>query len=393
MRTEPLVLPTTELVLVPREVVEPRAVSLPRAAATYLLFKRKRLTAASERGYCAVLDAFSAAHSDLLIADLEPPHGSTLIEDFLTARWGDRAPRTYNKSHSILSDFIKFHVARGTLHRDPMLTLDRAKPRQFHRTTFNAEQRDRIFAANPEPRDQIALHLLLDYGIRKGALQGVRFDDFNHEARRLVVFTKGGKIHELPIPDDHVWTLLDDLAEPGNHYLLPKQVQRRRIPPHRQQLRQAGDLVTALLNAVASVDDPACARELARVTEAATEAARWLSLGVAAASVQVRRTYAAPIGDHAAHDWWYRCLNRAGIVDKGVTRGQRMHKARHSAGQRVLDKTGNLKAAQTLLGHATIATTGDAYTGWETVQMAGTMRDVLGLDDHLLQRVAPKATA
>ena len=28
-----------------------------------------------------------------------------------------------------------------------------------------------------------------------------------------------------------------------------------------------------------------------------------------------------------------------------------MHKARHSAGQRVLDHTGNLKAVQKLLGH------------------------------------------
>jgi site-specific recombinase XerC len=29
-----------------------------------------------------------------------------------------------------------------------------------------------------------------------------------------------------------------------------------------------------------------------------------------------------------------------------------MHKARHTAGERVLDHTGNLKAAQRLLGHA-----------------------------------------
>ena len=47
-----------------------------------------------------------------------------------------------------------------------------------------------------------------------------------------------------------------------------------------------------------------------------------------------------------------------------------MHKARHTAGQRVLDKTGNLKAVQKLLGHESIQTTGDIYTDWDIEQRA-----------------------
>jgi site-specific recombinase XerC len=54
-----------------------------------------------------------------------------------------------------------------------------------------------------------------------------------------------------------------------------------------------------------------------------------------------------------------------------------MHKARHTAGQRVLDKTGNLKAAQRLLGHASIQTTADIYLDWDLDQLAETMREVL----------------
>jgi integrase len=54
-----------------------------------------------------------------------------------------------------------------------------------------------------------------------------------------------------------------------------------------------------------------------------------------------------------------------------------MHKARHTAGQRVLDKTGNLKAAQMLLGHADIGTTAAHYVGWDDDQLEATMRDVL----------------
>ena len=58
------------------------------------------------------------------------------------------------------------------------------------------------------------------------------------------------------------------------------------------------------------------------------------------------------------------------------------HKARHTAGQRVLDATGNLKAVQKLLGHASIQTTGDIYAEWDIDQLAATMADVLAGDNE-----------
>jgi integrase len=83
------------------------------------------------------------------------------------------------------------------------------------------------------------------------------------------------------------------------------------------------------------------------------------------------------MSDHGLHRWWYGCLERAGIVAAGSLSGERMHKARHTAGQRVLDHTGNLKAVQKLLGHASIQTTGDVYADWDIDQLAATMADVL----------------
>ena len=44
-----------------------------------------------------------------------------------------------------------------------------------------------------------------------------------------------------------------------------------------------------------------------------------------------------PMGVHGLHKWWYACLRRAGVVAQRQTSGERMHKARHTAGQRVLD--------------------------------------------------------
>jgi site-specific recombinase XerC len=54
-----------------------------------------------------------------------------------------------------------------------------------------------------------------------------------------------------------------------------------------------------------------------------------------------------------------------------------MHQARYTAGQRVLDKTGNLKAVQKLLGHASIDTTAESYVDWDIEQLEDTMREVV----------------
>ena len=55
-----------------------------------------------------------------------------------------------------------------------------------------------------------------------------------------------------------------------------------------------------------------------------------------------------------------------------------MHKARHTAGQRVLDHTrGNLKATQKLLGHSSISTTADIYVDWDIDKLAETLKSML----------------
>jgi integrase/recombinase XerC len=192
-----------------------------------------------------------------------------------------------------------------------------------------------ILASNPDLRDRIALRLLLDYGLRKGALQRIQYRHFDHQRRRLTIFTKGEKIRELPIPQADFWLDLErlilDLEAQPHHYLLARQ---KAIPRK--------------------------------------------------GTSSVHRFPEKPMGVHGAHDWWYRCLHRAGVVPEGVTSGERMHKARHSAGQRVLDQTGNLKAVQKLLGHESIQTTGDIYTDWDIDQLAETMRGVLDGGSHAI---------
>jgi integrase/recombinase XerC len=298
-------------------------------AAGYLRVKRKRLTDASYRDYESGLDKLARYFADLELQDFEPPVGTERLEEFLDAQWGHGAPRTYNKNLSIVRDFFKWAILRGHLHGDPTLAIERARKRDVYRTTFNQSQRRAIIAQQDELRDRIALRLLLDYGLRKGALQRIQFKHFDHVRRRLTIFTKGEKVREVPLPDPALWHdlerhILDTTAE-AQHYLMAQ---------------EKG-------NQYARIVDPT-----------------------------------KPMAVHGLHRWWYRRLEAAGVVATGQTSGERMHKARHTAGQRVLDATGNLKAVQMLLGHSSIQTTGDVYADWDIDQLAATMADVLAEEDE-----------
>jgi integrase/recombinase XerC len=309
-------------------------------AAAYLRMKRKRLTDSSYRDYERGLDKLARFFPDLELRDFEPPVGTERIEEFLDAQYGGSSPRNYNKNLSILRDFFKYQVIRGKLHGDPTLAIERARARQVYRTTFTNDQRRAILAEAEDQRDRIALRLLLDYGLRKGALKSIQFKHFDHARRQLTIFTKGGKVRPMPIPDPKFWNDLAQLEQPigpaePSHYLMAVD---RKIP-------------------VGSPD--AWGR---RTTE-------------------TRRNWEKSMSDPALHRWWYRRLAAAGIVATGQTSGERMHKARHTAGQRVLDHTGNIKAAQKLLGHASIQTTADIYTDWDIEQLTATMQIVLEEDD------------
>lgn len=316
-----------------------RAYPMGREAGDYLRWKRGRITPATYRGYEAVLDKLAREFPDLEIEDFEPPIGTQRLEEFMDKLWGDSAPRTYNKNLSSVKDFFKFQVLRGKLHGDPTLSMQRHKKRDVHREIFGIDLRKRILADGPDSlrlrRDRICLRLLLDYGLRKGALRRIQFKHFDHNRKRLTVFTKGAKVRDLPIPDPALWDDLEklkfEIQAEESHFLLCRQ----------KAIFRGYDRDTG---------DP---------------------------KMELYQFPAQGMGEHGTHDWWYGCLQRAGLVPQGVTRGEKMHKARHTAGQRVLDATGNLKAAQRLLGHASIQTTGDIYADWDIDQLAETMRGVL----------------
>jgi integrase len=312
-----------------------RAYPMGGEAGAYLRWKRGRITASTYRDYESCLDKLARVFPDLEIGDFEPPIGTQRLEEFLDRQWGDGAPRTYNKNLSVVKDFFKWAVLKGRLHGDPSLPLVPHKKRDVHREIFVEDIVASVIAAQEDRRDRICLRLLFYFGIRKGALRAIQFKHFDHARRALTVFTKGEKIRTLRLPDDALWNDLDllklEIGAEEHHYLL---------------------------NARKSVF--------------------WKYDELGKPLHRVFQYPERPMSEHGAHDWWYGCLERGGVVSPGTTRGEKMHKARHTAGQRVLDKTGNIKAVQKLLGHASPTTTMETYVDWDDAQLEATMREVLG---------------
>ena len=223
-------------------------------------------------------------------------------------------------------------ILRGDLQGDPTLA-DRAAPAPAGSTatTFSSDQIRAIIAGQDNRRDRICLRAPPRLRDRARAPSGTSSSSTSTIIRkRLTIFTKGEKIRELPIAGAAFW--LD----------LERHIVDSRARPHDYLLCRGG---------------------------------RRPNPGSPPPDVHHRDRRDKPISDHGTHDWWYRASTRAGVVAQGTTRGERMHKARHSAGQRVLDDTGNFKAVQKLLGHSRSQTTGDIYADWDVDQLAQTMAD------------------
>lgn len=310
-----------------------------REVGRYLAAKRKELTESSARGWESTLAAFARGFADLQLEDFELPAGADLIEPWMDQKWGHLEPGTYNVNHSILRDFFRWQIRRQRMRSNPMELVGRARKKQVYRYTYSEDQCRAVLANAEDLRDRIALRLLLYHGLRKGSLQQIQFKHFDYPRHRLTVFAKGQKVKTIPIPEAAFWTdlerhLLEVEAQP-EHYLM------------------------AVVKPVPYGTPDANGRRPTRA----------------------HRFPERAMSSTALHRWWYRQMENAGVVPTGETSGAKMHAARHTAGQRVLDMTGDLKLVQQFLGHASIQTTGDIYVDYDVDQVAARLADVLRDED------------
>jgi len=288
-----------------------RATPLGALVGRYLRWFRNEwgATPASVRDYEATLERMA-----LTLADREPL--AVTIDDLreVIDLWSHREARTRAKVTSHIRAFWSWAEEHDQVPFSPAAKLRR--PRAPKRTApllpHNADAR--LLSAAERSRDRVALLLLLDLGLRRSEVTGVRVDDFDMSRRELVVFGKGQKSRVLPLRGRVV-------LEVEAYMLTPLELVGR--SPER------GDFLL--------------------YPEKRSGGRRLI-----AASPKRR------LSSTAMHRWWYARAADAGLVEADVTAGLNMHRARHTFATE-LRRVAGIDAASQALGHADLNTTLSIY--------------------------------
>lgn len=290
-----------------------RATPLGLEVARYYRWKKNEWGATKDtmRDYEAILAKLALYHADLELADLEPPVGTERLRECWDHFWGERSARTRSKVRSVWVDFFDWAARERGLHGNPARALASPKKRGVKREPFGRTFVSSVIAAQSYVPDELAVTLILEWGLRRGELAGVRFDDFDYQRRHVTVTGKGGKVRNAKVVDDAFWMKLRavelDLKPAPTHFLV---CQRRKGWPKTHY---------------------------------------WHHKGFVA---------------HSIHKWWYDRLEEAGLVgdrDSGTRTGLHMHRGRHTVASEILAATGNIVTAQEQLGHSDPKTTIDSY--------------------------------
>jgi site-specific recombinase XerC len=326
---------------------------LGRRVAQYLNWKEVEWGAAPDtlRDYEPNLAWLCIDNPGLDILDFAPPAGIALCRECMARHWRERTPRTKKKVRSAWVDFFDWAIRECGLPGNPARALTIPKARDVDRKTFSEPLVRRVLDAQDYPVDWILAFLILRYGLRRSGIWNAQHKDFDFGTGEMTVYTKGGRTAPLPIVEESFWLRFGELELPGvglvpDDYLVYRQDTRRRRVP----VDQADEVL--LLHGEA----------------------------VGYANVTTRAHSPEQPSIQTVHRWWYRCLERAGLVESGVTAGANMHRGRHTTGRAMQRAHHDLKLTQRLLMHKDIRTT-SIYSDLDTVDLAKALRAMERDDD------------
>lgn len=284
---------------------------LGQAVLAYLSWKKNEDGAADEtiRGYRYDLTRLAGTHPDIAPANLSIEH----------LRWcRDLYPeKSKYKVTAVYKDFCRWLYEEEWTDTNIAGRLRYPKKVKPPITNlFTNEEKAAIVAAQETIRDRVGVLLLLRAGIRKSELTHLQVRDVDLIHKLILVRRgKGRKARRVPIRGSVIHAL--------EEFMLTEIPDLGRQP-------QADDYIVYRL---------------------------------AAKNRHGKPVMDSPMASSTAHMWWYRCLQRAGVVDKGITSGRKMHTTRHTYATDLGRATGwNMMAVQKNLGHSNIGTTADIYS-------------------------------
>jgi integrase/recombinase XerC len=254
------------------------------------------------------------ARMSLALADKDPLEVS--IEDLrdVIDLWADREARTRAKVTSVVRAFWSWAEDQDHVPFSPATKLRRPRAPRKSAPLLPLNADARLLNVARIPRDRCGLLLLLDAGLRRSELTGVRVQDVDLSRRQVTVFGKGQKSRVIPLRGRLVLEL--------EHYMLEPLPFLGRSPEpddfllYPEKRGDGGRILTAF----------------------------------------PKRRMSPP----TVHRWWYRHLEAAGLVGRGMTSGLNMHRARHTFATD-LRRVADLGAASQALGHSDLSTTASIY--------------------------------
>lgn len=151
-------------------------------------------TATTIRDYEAVL-----ARMSLTLADKDPLE--VTVDDLrdVIDLWADREARTRAKVTSVVRSFWSWAEEQDQVPFSPAAKLRRPRAPQKAAPLLPQSADARLLNAATTARDRVGLLLLLDLGIRRSELTGVRPGDIDLARRQVTVFGKGQKSRVIPL--------------------------------------------------------------------------------------------------------------------------------------------------------------------------------------------------
>ena len=267
-------------------------------------------TPASIQDYESVL-----ARMSITLADKDPLEVTVDdVRDVIDLWWGGSSARTRQKVTSVIRAFWSWSEDQGYVPFSPASKIRRPRAQRKAAPLLPANIDARLLASATTARDRLALLVLLDCGVRRAELGGIRVRDFDLGRRQLTVMGKGQKARVLPLRGRIMLAaeefLLDQLEgvgrqpEPDDWLMYPE----KRTP--KREVYWADPKKRCALNTL--------------------------------------------------HRWWYRQLEKAGLVGQGVRSGMNMHRARHTFATE-FRRANDLGDTQHALGHSDPSTTEAIY--------------------------------
>jgi integrase len=247
------------------------------------------------------------------LAKLTPAHVRGLHRDKLDS---GLAPRTVLHIHRAFNKALKEAAADGLIPRNPVAPVKPPQPRREEVRPLNGEQVRALFEAASGDRLEALYIVAVTAGLRRGELQGLKWDDVDLEARMLQVRRT--------------------LSEPKGGYIFeaPKSGKGRSI-------RLTRKATVALRE-----------HRKRQLEERMQKAGLWREQGLVFPSA-----VGAPL--------WGGNLNRAfkaTLKRAGLPKSTRFHDLRHTCATLLLRQGVNPKFVQELLGHADISLTLNVYS-------------------------------